>query len=291
MDLKFDEGLREKTRRPIRNKRFSRRIFSDEKKPPKRLFTPEIKKYLKDWLVRRRDNPYPSREEKKILAVQTGLTYIQVCNWFANWRRKLKNSGKEPLYKTWGELIKIYNSQVHGNVEHFSICSDDSIWEEAEEEQNETNLYKPTQDNDHSYIDKDGSYFNNNNQVLINQCFLTDTKRKAQLYCDENQSVNKYKNNIMEKYLRDCQNAEINQKFSENLKKDFDSTSVISKWLESAVNFKPCKSSFLDMAPYKIQKKNGSNLKPNLQNNFPVKLSAKKANGLKIMSSDVAQKK
>lgn len=38
----------------------------------KRLFTPEIKRLLKDWLVRRRENPYPSREEKKILAVDTG---------------------------------------------------------------------------------------------------------------------------------------------------------------------------------------------------------------------------
>jgi Homeobox KN domain len=38
----------------------------------KRLFTKEIKRQLKDWLVRRRDNPYPSREEKKTLAQETG---------------------------------------------------------------------------------------------------------------------------------------------------------------------------------------------------------------------------
>lgn len=47
-------------------------------RPIKRLFTPEIKRMLKDWLVRRRDNPYPSRDEKKTLANKTGLTYIQV---------------------------------------------------------------------------------------------------------------------------------------------------------------------------------------------------------------------
>lgn len=47
-------------------------------RPIKRLFTPEIKRMLKDWLVRRRENPYPSRDEKKILAQKTGLTYIQV---------------------------------------------------------------------------------------------------------------------------------------------------------------------------------------------------------------------
>lgn len=113
---------------------------------------------LKDWLVRRRENPYPSREEKKSLAVKTGLTYIQVgesrikplttttnlsftmfsfyllkiCNWFANWRRKLKNAGKEPQKNTWGHLIKNYNNNARGNVEQFSICSNDSIWEDEE---------------------------------------------------------------------------------------------------------------------------------------------------------------
>lgn len=58
-----------------------RRTYDEDKRPPKRLFTPEIKRFLKDWLVRRRDNPYPNRDEKKTLAIQTGLTYIQVCNY------------------------------------------------------------------------------------------------------------------------------------------------------------------------------------------------------------------
>lgn len=100
----------------------------DTHRPIKRLFTPEIKRMLKDWLVRRRDNPYPSRDEKKALAIDCGLTYTQICNWFANWRRKLKNSGREPQKKTWGNLIKNYNTNAKGNVEQFSICSGDSIW-------------------------------------------------------------------------------------------------------------------------------------------------------------------
>lgn len=83
---------------------------------------------LKDWLVRRRDNPYPSRDEKKQLAIGSGLTYIQICNWFANWRRKLKNAGREPAKRTWGTLIKNYNTSANGNVEQFSISSNDSIW-------------------------------------------------------------------------------------------------------------------------------------------------------------------
>lgn len=149
--------------RVLRSRRY-RRPFED--KPIKRLFTPEIKRFLKGWLVRRRENPYPSREEKKELSRQTALTYVQICNWFANWRRKLKNAAEEAnLYdtkshdssherdssgredekmsrssgggrrkgRTWGNLIRRYNSRAQGNVEQFSITSDDSIWEEPEE--------------------------------------------------------------------------------------------------------------------------------------------------------------
>ncbi|XP_026468991.1 homeobox protein Mohawk-like [Ctenocephalides felis] len=117
----------------------ARRSLNDERRVIKRLFTPEIKKFLKDWLVRRRDNPYPNREEKKEMAFKTGLTYIQICNWFANWRRKLKNSGGEPQRRSWSNLIKSYNSQANGNLEQFSISSDDSIWAEPGREANNRN--------------------------------------------------------------------------------------------------------------------------------------------------------
>lgn len=59
-----------------------RHSFVAGHRPQKRLFTPEIKRYLKDWLVRRRDNPYPNREEKKYLSRETGLTYIQVSLYY-----------------------------------------------------------------------------------------------------------------------------------------------------------------------------------------------------------------
>uniref|UniRef100_A0A182RWR3 Homeobox domain-containing protein n=1 Tax=Anopheles funestus TaxID=62324 RepID=A0A182RWR3_ANOFN len=126
----------DKPSRPVRNRKRSRKACSpgDSHRPVKRLFTPEIKRMLKDWLVRRRENPYPNRDEKKLLASETGLTYTQICNWFANWRRKLKNSGNDPIRKTWGNLIKHYNTNARGNVEQFSICSNDSIWGENGED-------------------------------------------------------------------------------------------------------------------------------------------------------------
>lgn len=87
----------------------------------KKLFTPDIKQKLKQWLVERRENPYPTRGEKKDLADSTGLTYTQICNWFANWRRKLKNSGhdnmEEEEEKSWDHLIQSYNTHAKGNVE------------------------------------------------------------------------------------------------------------------------------------------------------------------------------
>lgn len=74
--------------------------------------------------MERRENPYPSRQEKKDLADATGLTYIQICNWFANWRRKLKNTGNEEeegdvvdQRRTWNQLIRRYNDHAKGNVE------------------------------------------------------------------------------------------------------------------------------------------------------------------------------
>ncbi|XP_055543673.1 uncharacterized protein DDB_G0283357 isoform X2 [Wyeomyia smithii] len=121
---------------------------------------------LKDWLVRRRDNPYPNREEKKQLANETGLTYTQICNWFANWRRKLKNSGNDPNRKTWGNLIKNYNNSAKGNVEQFSICSSDSIWGENGDDSQESR--SPTQGfPKHSqyvhYTNSSNNKINNNN--------------------------------------------------------------------------------------------------------------------------------
>lgn len=104
-------------------------ILDGHQRPAKRLFTPDIKRMLKQWLVQRRNNPYPSRDEKKELAFRTGLTYTQICNWFANWRRKLKNSGSEPelVRHTWDNLIENYNVNAKGNVEQVKGVNADAI--------------------------------------------------------------------------------------------------------------------------------------------------------------------
>ena len=40
--------------------------------------------FLKDWLHRHSDHPYPSEEEKKQLCNATGLSMSQVSNWMIN---------------------------------------------------------------------------------------------------------------------------------------------------------------------------------------------------------------
>jgi hypothetical protein len=56
----------------------NRRLQGFVGRPPKRLFTADIKRKLKQWLVRRRRYPYPTRDEKRRLATDTGLEYSQV---------------------------------------------------------------------------------------------------------------------------------------------------------------------------------------------------------------------
>ncbi|TDL23215.1 hypothetical protein BD410DRAFT_173761 [Rickenella mellea] len=45
--------------------------------------------FLKDWLHRHSDHPYPSEEEKKQLCNATGLSMSQVSNWMINARRRI----------------------------------------------------------------------------------------------------------------------------------------------------------------------------------------------------------
>lgn len=222
-----------------------RRIYDDDRRPTKRLFTPEIKKYLKDWLIRRRENPYPSREEKKTLAIETGLTYIQVCNWFANWRRKLKNAGPEPQRKTWSHLIKTYNTQAKGNVEHFSICSDDSIWEEFEPRVYQHSASVTPTKLDHCYTISKTVSDNNNKQITSFEDSVSFN------------TTNKYKNHIMEKYLRDIDNLHIN----DSSKPEESTPMLLSKWLESTANFQPRQKNYIDWCGSRNKNKTGFTFK------------------------------
>ncbi|XP_017481100.1 PREDICTED: iroquois-class homeodomain protein irx-4 isoform X1 [Rhagoletis zephyria] len=304
------------TGRPQRNRRHSRRAWPPEDdlhqaRLVKRLFTPEIKRMLKDWLVRRRENPYPSRDEKKRLANQTGLTYTQICNWFANWRRKLKNSERERSKTSWGHLIKHYNTNARGNVEQFSISSEDSIWGEDElQRDGDGDEYKRSDEDEYARREDgissgtEGTVSSSGggccyniadrsrpkisgflkNQICdkrntITNTFITVHEPTASNSPDHNtnscqqwmsggkqhatekpiSTANnaKYKQKMMEKYLRDTRDAQTatgmpEQSVPAHTSRDelnkagvhnIDNT-ALTKWLESAARFTPDKNNY-----------------------------------------------
>ncbi|KAH6880851.1 homeobox KN domain-containing protein, partial [Coprinopsis sp. MPI-PUGE-AT-0042] len=56
----------------------------------------ETTDYLKAWLHRHSDHPYPSEEEKKQLCHATGLSMSQVSNWMINARRRILHPSHVP---------------------------------------------------------------------------------------------------------------------------------------------------------------------------------------------------
>ncbi|EEB17353.1 conserved hypothetical protein [Pediculus humanus corporis] len=220
--------------RILRNRQYKRPLL--DPRPTKRLFTPEIKRHLKSWLVRRRENPYPNREEKIELAAQTGLTYIQICNWFANWRRKLKNSGKNINKFTWSNLIKSYNDQAMGNVEHLSISSNDSIWDETDidkSDKNQIKRYLP----DNDYPDDCPTFFRVGVKNNINNCNLSCFSKPEQTnksdylpQCFQISSTSTDQKNILRTNNK-CRLGNNN-------------SSLLTKWKKSAALFQPNKKKY-----------------------------------------------
>ncbi|XP_061587472.1 homeobox protein Mohawk-like [Cololabis saira] len=90
----------------------------------KRQVLQDMARPLKHWLYKHRDNPYPTKTEKVLLALGSHMTLVQVSNWFANARRRLKNTVRQPDL-SWALRIKLYNKYIQGNAERLSVCSDD----------------------------------------------------------------------------------------------------------------------------------------------------------------------
>ncbi|XP_060236610.1 homeobox protein Mohawk isoform X2 [Meriones unguiculatus] len=97
----------------------------------KRQALQDMARPLKQWLYKHRDNPYPTKTEKILLALGSQMTLVQVSNWFANARRRLKNTVRQPDL-SWALRIKLYNKYVQGNAERLSVSSDDSCSEDGE---------------------------------------------------------------------------------------------------------------------------------------------------------------
>ncbi|CAB3396788.1 unnamed protein product [Caenorhabditis bovis] len=62
--------------------------LNGKRKTPK-VFSKEAITKFRAWLFQNLSHPYPSEEQKKQLANETGLTILQVNNWFINARRRI----------------------------------------------------------------------------------------------------------------------------------------------------------------------------------------------------------
>uniref|UniRef100_UPI00358E99B7 homeobox protein Meis1-like isoform X2 n=1 Tax=Myxine glutinosa TaxID=7769 RepID=UPI00358E99B7 len=65
-------------------------LDKDRKQQKKRGIFPKVAtNIMRAWLFQHLTHPYPSEEQKKQLAQDTGLTILQVNNWFINARRRI----------------------------------------------------------------------------------------------------------------------------------------------------------------------------------------------------------
>lgn len=78
----------------VQNQRYtgSSQSFAISKKSS---FPKEASQILLGWLQKNRSNPYPSDGEKDDLRQQTGLTMVQINNWFTNARRRVLKRWKD----------------------------------------------------------------------------------------------------------------------------------------------------------------------------------------------------
>lgn len=58
-------------------------------------FSRNVVHILKTWIMEHERHPYPNDDEKRLLSNDTGLTLVQVNNWFINARRRILGRERE----------------------------------------------------------------------------------------------------------------------------------------------------------------------------------------------------
>ncbi|KAM4718263.1 LOW QUALITY PROTEIN: outer dynein arm-docking complex subunit 2-like [Anableps anableps] len=166
----------------------------------KRQALQDMARPLKQWLYKHRDNPYPTKTEKILLALGSQMTLVQVSNWFANARRRLKNTVRQPDL-SWALRIKLYNKYVQGNAERLSVSSEDSCSRDGDNPQRTQSgpedLTKPLYQ---SVIKKEGSPMVG---VAIGMDPGLRSAVEAASLAEDYVSPPKYKSSLLHRYLND----------------------------------------------------------------------------------------
>lgn len=97
----------------------------------------------------------------------------QVSNWFANARRRLKNTVRQPDL-SWALRIKLYNKYVQGNAERLSVSSEDSCSDGTAQLQLHSNssLFQEATKNWQLFCQYFLYLFSNFSFYLKQQCYL-----------------------------------------------------------------------------------------------------------------------
>ncbi|KAJ8383654.1 hypothetical protein AAFF_G00216250 [Aldrovandia affinis] len=85
------------------------------------IFPKSATNSMRAWLFQHLPHPYPSEEQKKLLSQDTGLTVLQVNNWFINARRRIvqpmieqtNHSGQSAPYSPDGASMGGYSTAPH----------------------------------------------------------------------------------------------------------------------------------------------------------------------------------
>ncbi|TDH06273.1 hypothetical protein EPR50_G00129340 [Perca flavescens] len=173
---------------PIKYRRYGSRL-GGVKVRHKRQVLQDMARPLKHWLYKHRDNPYPTKTEKVLLALGSHMTLVQVSNWFANARRRLKNTVRQPDL-SWALRIKLYNKYIQGNAERLSVCSDNT-----DSDDEECPLQTPISQSDFGRSSSHKSVLEKQGSVLA----MADSANSD----DSASPPSKYKSSLLNRYLND----------------------------------------------------------------------------------------